>query len=84
MQRLMGLVRRCADDYRMIAPNDKIAVGVSGGKDSLALLTLLAALREYYPQPSEPERDRQGVLSAGLLCPGQRRCGSGSAGDDGF
>lgn len=51
MQRLMGLVRRCADDYRMIAPNDKIAVGVSGGKDSLALLTLLAALREYYPQP---------------------------------
>ena len=29
MQRLMGLVRRCADDYRMIAPNDKIAVGVS-------------------------------------------------------
>ena len=53
MQRLMGLVRRCADDYRMIAPNDKIAVGVSGGKDSLALLTLLAALREYYPQPFE-------------------------------
>ena len=35
-------------------------------------------------QSSEPERDRQGVLSAGLLCPGQRRCGSGSAGDDGF
>ena len=53
MQRLMGLVRRCADYYRMIAPNDKIAVGVSGGKDSLALLTLLAALREYYPQPFE-------------------------------
>ncbi len=51
MQRLMGLVRRCADDYRMIAPNDKIAVGISGGKDSLALLVLLAALREYYPQP---------------------------------
>lgn len=51
MQRLMGLVRRCADDYRMIAPRDAIAVGVSGGKDSLALLVLLAALREYYPQP---------------------------------
>ena len=53
MQRLMGLVRRCADDYRMIAPNDKIAVGVSGGKDSLTLLYLLAAMREYYPQPYE-------------------------------
>ena len=35
----------------MIAPNDKIAVGVSGGKDSLALLVLLAAMRAYYPQP---------------------------------
>lgn len=51
MQRMMGLVRRCAEDYRMIAPNDKIAVGVSGGKDSLALLVLLAAMRAYYPQP---------------------------------
>lgn len=50
---MMGLVRRCADDYRMIAPNDKIAVGVSGGKDSLTLLYLLAALREYYPAPFE-------------------------------
>lgn len=51
MQRMMGLMRRCIDDYRMIEPNNKIAVGVSGGKDSLTLLTLLAALREYYPQP---------------------------------
>lgn len=53
MQKLMGLVRRCAEDYRMIAPHDKIAVGISGGKDSLTLLALLAALREYYPQPFE-------------------------------
>lgn len=51
MQRMMGLMRRCIDDYRMIEPNDKIAVGVSGGKDSLTLLALLAALREYYSQP---------------------------------
>ena len=51
MQRMMGLMRRCIDDYRMIEPNDKIAVGVSGGKESLTLLALLAALREYYPQP---------------------------------
>ena len=46
MQRMMGLMRRCIDDYRMIEPNDKITVGVSGGKDSLTLLTLLAALRD--------------------------------------
>ena len=51
MQRMMGLVRRCAADYRMIEPNDRIAVGVSGGKDSVTLLYLLAALREYYPEP---------------------------------
>ncbi len=51
MQKMMGLVRRCADDYQMIAPHDKIAVGISGGKDSLTLLVLLAALRAYYPQP---------------------------------
>lgn len=53
MQKMMGFVRRCCEDYRMIEANDKIAVGVSGGKDSVALLVLLAAMREYYPQPYE-------------------------------
>ncbi len=55
MQKLMGLVRRCVDDYRMIEPGDRIAVGVSGGKDSLALLVLLAGLREYFDKPYELE-----------------------------
>ena len=53
MQKLMGLVRRCTEDYKMIVPGDRIAVGVSGGKDSVALLVLLAAMREYYPAPYE-------------------------------
>ena len=55
MQHLMGLVRRCADDYQMIEAGDRIAVGVSGGKDSLALLVLMAGLRQYYPKPFELE-----------------------------
>ncbi len=49
MQKLVGLVRRCVDDYKMLEPGDKVAVGVSGGKDSLALLVLLAELRKYHP-----------------------------------
>ena len=53
MQHLMGLVRRCVDDYQMIEAGDRIAVGVSGGKDSLALLALMAGLRQYYPRPFE-------------------------------
>ena len=48
MQKLIGLVRRCVEDYKMISPGDKIAVGVSGGKDSLALLVFLAELRKYH------------------------------------
>ena len=55
MQRLMGLVRRCVDDYDMIKSGDKIAVGVSGGKDSLVLLVLLAGLKKYFNKPFELE-----------------------------
>ena len=47
MQKLMGLVRRCVEDYNMITPGETVAVGISGGKDSLVLLQLLAGLRQY-------------------------------------
>ena len=55
MQKLMGLVRRCVDDYDMIRQGDKIAVGVSGGKDSLVLLVLLAGLKQYFDKSYELE-----------------------------
>ena len=51
MQKLVGLVRRCVEDYNMIETGDRIGVGVSGGKDSLALLVLLAQLRQYNSNP---------------------------------
>lgn len=49
MQHILGQVRRCVEDYHMIEAGDKVAVGVSGGKDSLLTLTALARLRDFYP-----------------------------------
>ena len=51
MNKILSYVRRCVEDYDMISPGDTVAVGVSGGKDSLVLLTALARLREFYPVP---------------------------------
>ena len=51
MQQLLGRVRRCVEDYRMIEAGDRIAVGVSGGKDSLVTLLALARLRRFLPTP---------------------------------
>lgn len=53
LQTILSSARRAVDDYEMIRAGDRIAVGVSGGKDSLALLTVLAALRRFYPIPYE-------------------------------
>ena len=53
MQHILGLVRRCVEDYRMIDAGETVAVGVSGGKDSLLTLAALARLREFYPKPFE-------------------------------
>lgn len=49
LQKISSIVRRCIDDYNMIEQNETIAVGVSGGKDSLALLCALANLSTYHP-----------------------------------
>lgn len=53
LQRVLSEVRKAVDDYHMIAEGDKIAVGISGGKDSLTLLYALSSLRRFYPHPFE-------------------------------
>lgn len=50
LQKLLSRVRKAVTDYNMIQEGDKIAVGVSGGKDSIALLYCLNALRRFYPE----------------------------------
>ena len=53
LQRLLSLVRKAVDDYQMISAGDRIAIGISGGKDSLALLFALHELQRFYPFPFE-------------------------------
>lgn len=52
-QKLLSYLRQCIQKYDMIQPDDKIAVGLSGGKDSLTLLKGLNELRKFYPIPYE-------------------------------
>ena len=51
MNKILSYVRRCVEDYDMIQAGERVAVGVSGGKDSLTLLVALAKLRAFYPKP---------------------------------
>lgn len=53
LQQVLSYVRRAADDYHMIQEGDQIAVGISGGKDSLTLLYALHGLQRFYPQHFE-------------------------------
>ena len=53
LQQVLSYVRRAADDYHMIQEGDRIAVGISGGKDSLTLLYALHGLQRFYPQHFE-------------------------------
>ncbi len=53
LQQVLSYVRRAVDDYHMIEEGDKIAVGISGGKDSLTLLYALHGLKRFYPKHFE-------------------------------
>lgn len=50
LQQVLSQVRKAVDDYNMIQEGDKIAIGISGGKDSLCLLYALQALQRFYPK----------------------------------
>lgn len=50
MQRLLSLMRKANNDYHLIEDGDKIAIGISGGKDSIALLAVLNAYRRFSPE----------------------------------
>ena len=51
MQHILSLVRRCVEDYDMIDAGETVAVGVSGGKDSVLTLAAMAHLSRFYPKP---------------------------------
>ena len=51
MQKLLSPMRKCIRDYQMLSPGDRVVAGVSGGKDSIVLLRLLAELRAHSSTP---------------------------------
>ena len=53
MQRILSSLRKAVEEYSMIEDGDKIAIGVSGGKDSLTLLLALKNLQIFYPKKFE-------------------------------
>lgn len=53
LQQLLSHTRKAVDQYQLIESGDKIAIGISGGKDSLTLLYALHGLQRFYPQSFE-------------------------------
>ncbi len=54
-RRILSYCRRAVDDYNMIEDGDRIAIGLSGGKDSLALVCAMANLKVFYPKKFDIE-----------------------------
>lgn len=74
-QRLLSLTRQAVDQYLMIADGDRIAIGISGGKDSLALLYALQGLQRFYPKKYELQAITVNLGFAGFdLSPVQDLC----------
>lgn len=81
MQKILSLTRRAIDDYHMIAEGDKIAVGLSGGKDSICLLAVLNAYKKFAPYKFDlvaininlgfAETDQNEVLALKNFCENQ-------------
>lgn len=53
MQRILSPLRKAIEEYQMIEEGDKIAVCLSGGKDSITMLYALKALQRFYPKHFE-------------------------------
>ncbi len=53
MRKILSYTRRAVDDYNMISEGDRIAVGVSGGKDSVTLMLAMKNLQRFYPKKFE-------------------------------
>ena len=64
MKEILGCIRRADQDYHMIESGDRVAVGVSGGKDSVLLLYALSLYRRFSPHPFELEAV---TLTTGLV-----------------
>ena len=55
MQKILSPMRRAIQQFDMISPGDRIAIGISGGKDSMALLAAMARYQKFSPIPFELE-----------------------------
>ena len=66
LQQLLSYTRKAVDEYQLIDEGDKIAVGISGGKDSLTMLYALHGLKRFYPKSFYYRGDHRRSRSSGL------------------